>query len=332
MAKRKTHEQFIEDVFKSIGNEYEVLGYYIKSNTKILFKHILCGNEFLMRPNDFLNGQRCPKCSRPNYYRDTIQYKREVFDLVGNEYSVFGEYVYCKNKVLMKHNTCNYEWFITPSDFLNGRRCPICVGKNVQKTTNQFKQEVFNLVGDEYEILGKYINDYTKIKIFHKVCKNSYEVSPSNFLAGRRCPKCNESRGEKLISDIFNKIKIIFLQQYRFHNCRNKKPLPFDFAVFDENNNLIFLIEYDGKQHYKPFYKLNEIKGKEQLKYIQRNDSIKNEYCQNNNISLLRIPYWDFDNIEQILNKELSKYNSLGGDYQREVKINDSFKLGCIST
>lgn len=76
----------------------------------------------------------------------------------------------------------------------------------------------------------------------------------------------------------------------------------FDFAIIDNNEKVTTLIEYDGRQHFEP---ISDFGGEEGFKITQNNDSIKNKYCKNNNIPLLRIPYWDFDNIELILNNFL---------------------------
>ena len=59
-----------------------------------------------------------------------------------------------------------------------------------QKTTEEFKVEVFNLVGDEYQVIGEYVNNHTKIKILHKKCGNTYYVTPLAFLSSNRCPFC----------------------------------------------------------------------------------------------------------------------------------------------
>lgn len=69
-----------------------------------------------------------------------------------------------------------------------------------------------------------------------------------------------------------------------------KHTLPFDFAVYNNNNELLLLIEYDGQQHFKPvpFYG-----GDSFLKETQIRDRIKTEYCNNNNIKLLRFNYLD---------------------------------------
>lgn len=59
-----------------------------------------------------------------------------------------------------------------------------------RKTQEEFEKEVFELVGNEYIVLGKYINSYTKIRIKHTVCGTEYYVIPNHFLNGCRCPVC----------------------------------------------------------------------------------------------------------------------------------------------
>lgn len=83
------------------------------------------------------------------------------------------------------------------------------------------------------------------------------------------------------------KINIIFKKQFRIKECRNIRPLPFDFAVF-KDEKLWLLIEYDGEQHFKPKF------GTENLIKTQKNDRLKNDFCRDNNINLIRIPYKRF--------------------------------------
>ena len=80
--------------------------------------------------------------------------------------------------------------------------------------------------------------------------------------------------------------------------------MPFDFAIFEKNLDLKCLIEHDGEQHYK-ICKNFKMSSKD-LSEIQRRDKIKTDYCLKNNIKLIRIPYWEKNNIEKILSKELT--------------------------
>jgi len=131
--------------------------------------------------------------------------------------------------------------------------------------------------------LVKYKNNKTKVKI---ICPlhGKFEQYPDNHLSGKGCSKCNKSRGELKIGMILKKNNIKHFIQYKFENCKYKKPLFFDFYLPDHN----ICIEYDGTQHFvKSFYDDE----KENLQVRKLRDSIKTNYCINNNIRLLRIKY-----------------------------------------
>lgn len=128
---------------------------------------------------------------------------------------------------------------------------------------------------------------------------------------GQRCPKCSQliSKGEKKVKDVLEHNCINYEFQKRFNDCRTSIPLPFDFYLPDYN----LIIEYDGEGHYIPINHggMNDEVTKENLKDIQKRDNIKNKYCFDNNIELLRIPYWDFDNIEYILSEKLNLHEDI---------------------
>ena len=104
------------------------------------------------------------------------------------------------------------------------------------------------------------------------------------------------SRGEIKIERILEQNELNFEMEYSFTglNSSNGKPLRFDFAVFDDEENLDFLIEYQGKQHYEAVSKFG---GKRGLYQQQHNDNQKRRFCALHNITLLEIPYTDYDMI-----------------------------------
>lgn len=297
--------EFVNQVFNLVSNDYTVVGNYINSTSKILIKHnnSPCRNyTFEMTPNNFLNGQRCPSCFG-NKKKNLRQFIKEVNELVGNEYSVLGEYKNNRTKILMMHDKCNTKYLVTPDKFLIGRRCPECY-KNKRKSTDHFKKEVLELVGEEYSVIGEYKNAYTYIKMKHSVCENEYEVSPDAFLRGNRCPKCKIPRSEKKITTLLNEHGVEYIPQFRFDDCKNKKPLPFDFVVLDQDREISYAIEYDGEGHFRPLLGLgNHEEMNVSFKNTQTNDKIKNKYCKDNDIPLYRIPYWKKGEIENILYK-----------------------------
>ena len=91
---------------------------------------------------------------------------------------------------------------------------------------------------------------------------------------------------------------IKYESQYKFNDCKSKTKLPFDFYIPSKN----IVIEYDGRQHFEP---IDYFGGFNSFVEGKIRDTIKTIYCKENNIKLIRIAYWDFDNIEEILEKEL---------------------------
>lgn len=123
--------------------------------------------------------------------KTNIEFKKEVYNLVGNEYAFLDPYVNNHTKLRVKHNKCGNIYKVIPSSFLRGTRCPYCSANfNFKKTDKRFKQEVENLVGSEYTFLDTYVNSYTKLRVKHNKCGNTYEVTPSHFFNGTRCPHC----------------------------------------------------------------------------------------------------------------------------------------------
>ena len=100
------------------------------------------------------------------------------------------------------------------------------------------------------------------------------------------------SRGEIKIEEILTKAGLVFEQEYSFDGLVSSsgRPLRFDFAIFDDEHELQFLIEYQGVQHYEPKSKFGGYVG---LRKQQYNDMMKREYCKKHNIILLAIPYTD---------------------------------------
>ena len=100
------------------------------------------------------------------------------------------------------------------------------------------------------------------------------------------------SYGEMKIFDILTNAGLEFKEEYIFPDLVSStgRPLRFDFAVFDDNEELDFLIEFQGIQHYEAKSKFGGIQG---LRKQQFNDARKRQYCKEHGIKLIIIPYWD---------------------------------------
>lgn len=192
-------------------------------------------------------------------------------------------------------------------NMLHGYGCWAC-GREISKIKSTFDKDFVeeyvnsingNKLLNKEEYLGTFIPN---LKIRCK-CGNIFITSFNNYKKSTNtCRKCSlkESRGEAIIRHVLEYGKIKFEQEKRFSDCRDKKPLPFDFYLPDYN----LCIEYDGEQHYK------DISFNGVTSYLERNqkhDKIKNEYCNEHNINLLRIPYWEVNNIKNIILEKLKE-------------------------
>ena len=101
-----------------------------------------------------------------NEKKTTEQFKKEVFEQVGNEYTVRSKYLGSHKDITMYHLSCGKEYTVKPYNFINNRRrCPHCF-RNIRKTTQQFKEKVYELVGYEYKVLGEYQGTDEKSKCY----------------------------------------------------------------------------------------------------------------------------------------------------------------------
>ena len=225
----------------------------------------------------------------------------------------------CTNEETPYHNDFG-GYFMSCANFTSGHRCGYC-GNNglvhpkdslAQYIIDNFGLEFFNKIWnwelnkniDPWKIKPNSLTEvwwncpYGNHKPFKRKCNCS-------CLRDFRCPDCyTPSLGEVKVLELLDKLKIKYKTQHWFNDCRMKLPLPFDFYLPKYN----VLIEYDGEQHYKPvnFGGISNERALDNFITTKIRDSIKTWYCQQNNIKLIRIPYWDFGNIEEILIREFN--------------------------
>ncbi len=189
-------------------------------------------------------------------------------------------------------------------NLIRGHKCKDCSyeerAKNLRHDIKYVKEYIESINGNKLLNPEDYKDTFTRNLNIQCSCGNIFTTSFSNYSKHGvdTCYSCacKESVGEKYIREYLESNKIEFIQEKRFDDCRDNKPLPFDFYLPDYN----LCIEFDGQHHYNPIF------GEEHHESTVRHDRIKNQYCEYNNISLLRIPYWDGHNIENIISKQLN--------------------------
>jgi len=189
------------------------------------------------------------------------------------------------------------------------RGCPFCAGRQINKsnclatTHPKIASEWHPLRNDSItpEMVGY---GSTKRVWWKCLCGHEWKATPNGRTANNTgCPRCKHSKGENCVESLIQRLGLTYKTQFRIPSCRHKRPLPFDFAIFDKNHNLTVLIEYQGEHHYQPIPFNGDFEtAKESFTSTQRNDGIKKQYCLGKGIKFLEIPfYWKPDEIAREL-------------------------------
>ena len=297
MSKRKTKEEFVAELN---DDNVEVLGEYISNNTKLLVRYKDCSHEDYKKPSKLLYGQRCSLCKGKTISKSKTKSKETFLQELSNakiDYiDVLSEYTGVVTKIFVKNKKCGHEYYVKAGNLLYKESgCPICHG---MKDTSKFESVIHDKYPGKYQIVGEYVNNRIPIRIKH-ICGYEWCVIPKDLMRAERCPKCMKSKGELFIEEYLTKLNLEFEPQYRFADCKDVLSLPFDFMVIVNGKQK--LIEFDGIQHFqktRSIYNTNK---------VFEHDRIKNDFCNKNNIPLLRIPYWYLrsDKIDKVLNEFL---------------------------
>lgn len=296
MSKKLTTDLFIEKAIVKHGNKYDYSKVKYKDNkTKV---EIICPKHgsFWQTPKKHLYGQGCPKCKTEGFRLRRLSNTKRFSELASqrhnNKYNYsLVEYVdqFTKVKIICpEHGVFTQE----PRAHIRGQGCPVC-GRILGDTKRRIVTENFikraNKIHNNKYLYNKTNCSTCREKVIITCPKHGdFWQVVGEHLKGAGCPKCNQSKGEAQIEAFLKERNINYTSEYRFKDCRNKIPLPFDFAVFDKYKNLLCLIEYQGKQHFEP---VNSFGGKKSFEEQQKRDKIKRDYCKRNNIKLYIISY-----------------------------------------
>ncbi len=306
--RKYSKESFVDELFKQYGEEYSMLGDFKNLTTKTLFRHNDCGFEFYKQPGLLIgkNKQGCPACSYKKAGESLRlshdEFKIRVMEALGPEYEIIGAYKTTEDKVEMRHSVCGKTYESKANHIMRGHGCPYC--NSGRKDAELARQRLFETRGSEYAIIGEYINGAAKLTFKHTKCGKAFKASYSDIINQKAgCPHCKESRGEEKIRAFLESKGIRHEQQYKDDRCRNVRALRFDFACFDSKEQLACLIEFDGLQHDNS---IEYFGGDDGYKYRRKLDAIKDSFCVDNNINLIRIKYSQMGDVEKILGESLA--------------------------
>ncbi len=295
-------EFFIEKANKIHDNKYDYS--LIKEYKGVMKKYpIICHKHGIWEvslDNHINKKSSCPKCKgRTLSYLEKIEQANKIHNNQ-YDYSLIKENFKSDEKILIvcpTHGKFNQLWTNHIHQKHGCPKCKTCGRKSI--SIDELKERIYELnTGYEYnwDTYKGYYDNMFEIK-----CNKHgwFKQQISNHLQGQKCPKCKNSRGEENIRKFLNEQNISYIEQKTFDFCVNPKTnylLKFDFYI----PHLNLCIEYDGELHFKPVKFFGGIKSYEKQIYL---DGIKNKFCEDNKINLLRISFIQFNDIEKILKK-----------------------------
>lgn len=282
-------------------NNFEFID--IKRENSVIYIYFICNKHRdlgvqKMRKTNMKRGIKgCKYCKGdlPEWYvMEKLEKEHPRIKLIG-DYKNMSTILECH---CLKHNVY---WNTSIQKIFDGHGCLECGKEKLSKqrmlSDDEFK-EMIKHVNPDIEIISDYKGLESDITVRCKKCGYIWTLNANSLkINGTRCKKCSYTyKGEDSIIEVLDKLKCNYIHQYKFEDCKDVRPLPFDFYL--PNYNLC--IEFDGQQHYEPRF------GEENFKSTKKHDEIKNQYCISKNIDLLRIPYWDSNNIENIIKNKIA--------------------------
>lgn len=311
----KLKEIFAEEVH-SISPNINVLEEYTTWNTPVLCQCNICSYKWKGRAAVLLYGGNCPKCARKKANQAeslSIDEVQARISRVFPDVIVIGKYIGIHHDLRCRCTIHDYEWSAHPARLFNGNSgCPKCKKEKMHHkfalSQGEFEEKVTQ-INPNIRVIGDYYDRDTKIKCACKIHHNSFLTTPRQLLykGGNVCPLCFQSMGEQRLIRLLQQYGFNVSLQHIFKECVYIKPLRFD--AYDPKYSIAY--EYQGEQHYQPinFHGYNIEKAKKDFEVNQIRDQIKRDFCNKNNIHLIEIPYWDYENMESILQ---NKWQELG--------------------
>lgn len=261
-----------------------------------------CGNEKIIEASHLQSRNNLSCGCMTTYYRtlhnrtNEIGKKYNMLEIIDIDYSVKPSIAVCKCD-------CGNIKRISKADVVSGhiKSCG-CLQKRIASKVNT--KDFFGIISESgVKLINKNQKNKNGVWLWNCICPlcgNIFSALPAKVLSNHTtsCGCKIQSSKERIIKSYLNNLGLKYETQKRFDDCKYKYTLPFDFAIYDNNDHLICLLEYDGEQHYRPVDFYGGIPSYENTKL---RDRIKTNYCKKNNIKLLRLNYLDSNN--EIINK-----------------------------
>lgn len=308
--RRKTNEQFLLELGR-ITNTITPLEPYKGALEKIWVQCSECGNKWHVEPHSLLQGKGCNVCGS---VRGGIKHRKTHDQFVSELYEKYPNLVVNSQYITMYHNInftcldCHNTFDRIARDIFYDGGCPVCNVNNLPqrqpKTIDQFLDDLCHINRDIVYLDG-YTKASEKLHVKCRICGYDWWAIGTSLTSGSGCPVCNMSHGERKIRDYLCDNSYTYIPQKTFEGLVGVGGgnLSYDFYLPKYN----LLIEYQGEYHDGTAKMQTEIEFFKQKEHDKR----KRQYADKHNIQLLEIWYYEYDNVENILNNYFTQQNDL---------------------
>lgn len=222
---------------------------YKTCHDECIWNCMKCGHTWSTKISNIIyNNTGCVKCLNSSKRKTDQSFKEELYNLVGDEYTVLDTYFNADTPLRFKHNLCGTEYLSTPNNFLgtknrHGRRCPECSHGSILKTNDKYSSDLERYRPGEFELVGDYLGNKKYVTLLCKNCNKKFEAFPNNILyLNSACPHCTtlSSRPQKELFDFISSLYTDNLNVKNNFTLNSKKQID----VFVKSENIGF--ELDG--------------------------------------------------------------------------------------
>lgn len=263
-----------------------------------------CGNQIVVDSASLTGGKtKSCGCYQRSITRNRHEAQREM--MIGKKFghlTVLSLYDIKNQARYLCLCDCGSQTIVRSSD-LKQNKVISCGCANHETRHNQRIKEWEDFIGTKINKLTaiEFLGVKNNLAVFKFSCECGGEtIAKAKYVKSGHIKSCgclsDKSYGEQKIKKILDESNILYKQQKTFDGLVSDKgvPLRYDFAVINENNEIIRLIEFDGEQHFHVNEHFGGEEGFERRKYL---DNLKNQYAISHNIPLTRIPYTEQDNL-----------------------------------
>lgn len=330
---RDSKEDFITKSISKYGNtrfDYSSVDYK-NSRTPVNIICNNCGESFLIRPSLFLSKSKspCPTCRNTERIENFF---KKAKALHGNKYDYSDtKYTGNRNKIKLRCNICGTIFFTNAASHIYPNKegcknlggCPTCYLNSQRLTSEEFVEKLEAKYPGKFLLNSEYINSHTPVLLTCICCNNIFDARPNDILSGYGCPICakkKNSLGEYVIENWLIENNINYVSQYCLPDLFEGHKIFVDFLISGPDNK-IYIVEYNGEQHYRYHSSTNSIifgRSEDEYKYQLRRDSNIREVVYKLGYVFLEIPYTVRPNT---IGSLLEDIIILGTKTERDIKL-----------